>query len=138
MAAARRSGRCVCGAVTYTATVVKDEIGVCHCGVCRKMAAGPFMAVDVKDLEFADGAPVNRYDSSEWAHRTSCAKCGTLLAWHANDGSFTELAAFTLDEPPAGGLTTEIFVDEKPRHYAFAGETTKLTGAELMAMAKGE
>ena len=135
--AADRTGRCACGAVTYAVTVVKDEITACHCGVCRKMAAGPFLAVDVTDLAFAEGAPVRRYESSAWAHRTSCAECGTLLAWHANDGSFTELAAFTLDVAPAGGLTTEIFIDEKPHHYAFAGEATRLTGAQVFAMAEG-
>lgn len=133
-----RTGRCACGAVTFTVTVEKDEIGACHCSLCRKMAAGPFLAVDVKDLEYADGAPVRRYESSEWAYRTSCAECGTLLAWHARDGSMTELAAFTLDQPPAGGLTSEIFVDEKPHHYAFAGDTVKLTGAEVMALAQGK
>ena len=39
----------------------------------------------------------------------------------------------------ADGLSeTQIFVDEKPHHYAFAGDTVKLTGAEVMALAQGK
>ena len=134
---ADRTGRCVCGAVTYTATLKSDDIGVCHCGLCRRSSAGPFMAVDASAITFADGAPVTRYASSEWASRCFCATCGTSLAWISNDGKIIEIAAYTLDELPSGRLTTEIFVDDKPSHYDFAGDTQKLTGAEVIAMAQG-
>jgi len=137
MADDTRSGRCQCGAVTYQAEGAKNEVTACHCGVCRRMSAGPYLAVDVKNIVYAAGAPVKRYQSSDWAYRTFCAECGTLLAWHAVDDSFIELNAFTLDEAPEKGLTTEIFIDSKPQHYTFADETQKLTGAEVFAMAQG-
>lgn len=135
---AERTGRCLCGAVTYTATLKTEDVGVCHCGMCRKVSAGPFMAVDASAITFADGAPVTRYKSSDWASRCFCSKCGTALAWVSDDGKMVEIAAFTLDEAPHGKLALEIFVDEKPPHYDFAGDTHKMTGAEVMAMAQGE
>lgn len=40
----------------------------------------------------------------------------------------------TLDNPDGVVLKQEIFIDEKPDGYAFAGETAKMTGAEVFAM----
>ena len=39
-----RTGRCLCGAVTFTCSDV-DEIDCCHCDMCRRWAGGPFFAV---------------------------------------------------------------------------------------------
>ncbi|WMS42345.1 GFA family protein [Acuticoccus sp. MNP-M23] len=133
-----KTGRCQCGAVTFTTTLKKDDIGACHCSMCRRISAGPFIAVDAASLDFADGAPVTVYDSSEWATRSFCARCGTTLAWRSRDGAMIELNVFTLDEPPAVPLSTEIFIDQKPDTYAFAGDTHKMTGAEVMALAGGQ
>ncbi len=108
---AEHTGRCQCGAVTFTATLAKDTVTACHCNTCRRMYAGPYMAVDAASLDFADGAPVTVYNSSEWATRSFCASCGTTLAWRMNDGSMIELNVFALDNPPAEALSVEIFVD---------------------------
>ena len=35
-------------------------------------------------------------------------------------------------------MSTEIFIDQKPDTYAFAGETHKMTGAEVVALAQGQ
>ena len=39
-----------------------------------------------------------------------------------------------LDDQDGFVLDSEIFVDEQPPFYAFANETTKMTGAEVFAM----
>jgi len=132
---AEHTGRCQCGAVTFAVTLKQDTVTACHCTTCRRMHAGPYMGVDADSLEFAAGAPVTVYKSSEWATRSFCAKCGTSLAWRANDGSMIEVNLFALDNPPENPLGVEIFIDEKPDTYAFANETHKMTGAEVMALA---
>ena len=43
------------------------------------------------------------------------------------------LSAGALDDQSRLALTTEIFIDEKPLYYAFANETKKMTGAEVVA-----
>ncbi|MHA1569791.1 MAG: GFA family protein, partial [Alphaproteobacteria bacterium] len=41
------TGRCLCGAVRFTARKVGSEFGVCLCGICRKWGGGgPMFAVD--------------------------------------------------------------------------------------------
>jgi hypothetical protein len=37
-----RTGKCMCGAVSYTAKGVDKEIAACHCSMCRRWASGPF------------------------------------------------------------------------------------------------
>lgn len=133
----RRTGRCECGAVTYEATLKDGELHACHCPMCRRIVAGPFIGCDVSDITFAEGAPITVYQSSAWATRTFCARCGTALAWQALDGHFKAVGAWTLDEPPEKPLTLEIFIDAKPEGYAFAGDASKMTRAEIMAFIEG-
>ena len=138
MPTGEQSGGCQCGAVRYRAVVKDDDLHGCHCGICRHIAGGPFLGVDVSELEFDEGAALTRYKASEWATRTFCSRRGTALAWQTDDGHYQTVAAWTLDRAPEGSLTLEIFIEEKPAGYAFAGDATRMTGQELMAMAKGE
>ena len=43
-----------------------------------------------------------------------------------------------LDGLDGASFTTEIFIDEKPPYYSFAGERTRMTGAEVVAAFGGE
>ena len=38
-------GSCLCGSVTISASLLKNEMAACHCGMCRKWGGGPFMEV---------------------------------------------------------------------------------------------
>lgn len=127
------SGHCLCGAARFTARVTKDHADVCHCVMCRRWGAGPFIGVEVSDLAFADDAPLIRYRSSDWAERVSCSVCGGALAWRMQDGSMEAVPAGVFDPPLDLPIATEIFVDEKPAGYSFAGDTHKMTGAEVAA-----
>ena len=132
------SGRCLCGATRFTARPLKDHADACHCGMCRRWAGGPYVGVEVTDLSFADGAPLLVYRSSEWAERVSCGTCGGGLAWRMAAGSMANVP-LSVFEPPLGlPLTHEIYIDEKPSGYAFAGNTHKMTGAEVEAAFAGK
>ena len=43
--AKRHSGGCLCGAVRFEVTAPENTYDMCHCGMCRKWSAGPFMTV---------------------------------------------------------------------------------------------
>ena len=127
------TGRCLCGAVSYTAEDVETHFHGCHCSMCRRWTGGSAMAAAVGSVAFDGAENIARYDSSEWAERGFCRQCGSNLFYHLKGtdryimwvGSFDDQTPFKLDG--------EIFIDEKPDAYAFAGDHPRLTGAEFMA-----
>ncbi|UXU75218.1 MULTISPECIES: GFA family protein [unclassified Paracoccus (in: a-proteobacteria)] len=132
--AQRLTGSCLCGACTLTAAPASTEAGVCHCGMCRKFSGGMFIVADCSGtLEFAEGAPVSRFQSSEWGERVFCGRCGSSLAWLARDGSMAFVSIQAFDDPGRFAVTHELFIDCKPAGYALAGDTKTLTEAEFMA-----
>ena len=46
------TGKCLCGAVKFTAEDVPHQIGVCHCGQCRRVSSGPYFAVAAGSVSF--------------------------------------------------------------------------------------
>ncbi|WP_062229272.1 GFA family protein [Aureimonas frigidaquae] len=127
-------GGCLCGAVRFTATPAKLEMDVCHCGMCRKWSGGVFMCVPCgTDVAVEDGASLKSFASSQWGERVFCGNCGTSLFWRMQDGSATMVSLHAFDDGTPFRFAEEIFIDEKPGLYAFANDTRKLTGAQVMA-----
>ena len=119
-----RGGRCLCGAVRFTARPTSAEAVACHCGMSRRWSGGTPPYVQVEDVAFEPGAAAKAFASSGWGERLFCPTCGTSVD--------VSVAAF--DPPIDARLALEIFIDEKPAGYAFAGETRKMTGAEIVAL----
>lgn len=132
---ARASGGCLCGAVRYTAVPEKPEMDVCHCRMCRRWSGGVLMSVPCNDLVIEDERALGRYASSEWAERLFCKECGTSLFWRfQNDESGHVAVAFqSFDDLAPVSFAEEIFIDEKPALYEFAGARRRKTGAEIIA-----
>lgn len=132
--AMRRTGRCLCGAVTFEAEVEGTGHGACHCGMCRRWCGGaPLFTVHAADVTFGGGDGVTRYASSEWAERGFCAACGTALFYFFKPMGLYAMAAGAFDDAATFALGEEIFIDEKPDGYALAGDHPRLTGAEVAA-----
>lgn len=130
-----RTGRCLCGAVTFTVSGAGNELGVCHCEMCRRWAGGAWPVLHGKwPVAFTGEEHIVRYKSSDWAERGFCGKCGTNLFYHLLDRDEYALSAGALDDQSGLTLTGQIFIDEKPEWYAFANDTPKMTGAEVFAM----
>ena len=133
-----RTGACLCGAVSFRATDVQTEVGVCHCGMCRRWVGGPFIASTVRNAKFEGAEHVEVFKSSDWAERAFCEECGSPL-WYrvtapgAMHGQ-TQMAAGLFDNAAGGELKLEVFIDKKPEGYAFEGERRQMTEAEVMAM----
>ena len=128
------SGGCLCGTVRFTATPEGREIGACHCSMCRKWAAGPFLVLDCADtLTVDDPTHLGVYRSSDWAERCFCKVCGTPLFYKLIAQNMYFVSAEAFDDRSGYALKSEIFIDEKPAYYAFANKTHTMTGAEVFA-----
>ena len=127
-------GHCLCGAVTLRATPVRRHVEACHCTMCRRWSGLAFLGVQCgTDVEFEGEEHVVRYRSSDWAERGFCGRCGSSLFYrYLPSGNYGLLAGLFPDYAFLP-LNEEIFIDEKPAYYAFAADSEKLTGAEVMA-----
>lgn len=131
------AGQCLCGAVTVKTENFDPNVGVCHCSMCRKWTGGPFMATDCgKDVRFTGVENIIRYDSSSWAERGFCNKCGTHLFYYLKPQSQYFMAVGLFDNVPDITFDHQVFIDEKPAYYCFAEETRNMTGAEIFAAAE--
>lgn len=129
------SGHCLCGAVTLVANTATSKMSACHCGSCRRWGGGPFMEVECgSDVEFTGDENISIYDSSKWAERGFCNKCGTHLFYRLKASQQHMVPVGLLDGDPDRKFVRQVFIDEKPDDYKFADETENLTGAELFAM----
>ena len=127
------SGRCLCGAVRYTAEGVEPHFHSCHCNMCRRWSGGPAMAASVASIAFDDDGAIGRYDSSAWAERGFCAKCGSHLFYRLKADERYFVPAGIFDEEKSFVFDHQVFIDEKPPFYTFSNQTHDMTGAELFA-----
>lgn len=127
------TGGCLCGAVRFSASGVEASYHACHCGMCRRWAGGPLMAATVGGIEFEREDDVVRHDSSEWAQRGFCGRCGSNLFYYLKPAKSYAVSVGAFDDSQAFRLAGEIFVDHQPPGYRFAGELSRMTEAEVLA-----
>lgn len=126
------SGKCLCGAVTVHATLKSHQVSACHCGMCRTWNGGPAMVVMAEDVRVNDESALGVYQSSPWLERVFCKHCGTHLLTRTLDGSFYGISAGILEHQEALTLARQIFIDKKPKWYAFSETTQNLTEADYL------
>lgn len=134
------SGKCVCGAVSYSISKDKSEFGACHCSTCRRWSGGVFLGLEVKpdEISFEGEEHLTRYSSSQWAERAFCSKCGASMYYRITapgpyEGVY-HLGVGTLDSCDDMRLSEQLFIDQKPNGYSFAEKTHNLTQAQFEAM----
>ncbi|MEZ4704411.1 MAG: GFA family protein [Bdellovibrionota bacterium] len=128
-------GSCLCKKVKATATHVPHKIGVCHCGMCRKWAGGPFFCVNVgTDVVFKGTENIALYDSSEWAERGFCKSCGTHIFYRLKSNQHHFMAVGFFDSEQPFQFDHQIFIDKKPSYYEFLNQTSTMTEEEVFAM----
>ena len=130
----RMDGGCLCGAVQVVANEASSDFGACHCGTCRRWGGGPFLAVDCGvEVHFEGEKHIQVFDSSAWAERGFCGRCGTHLFYRIKESGQTILPVGLFGLQTGFAFDRQVFVDHKPDYYDFANETTKLTEAEIFA-----
>ncbi len=132
------SGQCLCGAVRYVADGVDAHVHVCHCSMCRRWSGGPLFATRVGAVSFDGEEHIVRYDSSHWAERGFCGRCGTSLFYRLKDADDYVLCTGSFDDQTVFRVAGEIYIDEKPAGYDLAGDHPRLTGEQFLASLRGE
>ena len=126
-------GSCLCGAVKVTVKNMKNNVDVCHCGMCRKWGGGPFMCVDCgSDVTFVGQENITVYDSSDWAERGFCKKCGSHLFYRLKEVNDHQVPVGLFDEQKNYHFELQVYIDQKPAFYDFANETKEMTEAEVI------
>ncbi|MEM6579821.1 MAG: GFA family protein [Pseudomonadota bacterium] len=81
----KTSGACFCGAITYTATINEDFVGVCHCRDCQIFGGSAFRMVALAkpdEFKITHGEP-KYFDKMSATGNTRrmvfCGECGTHL-----------------------------------------------------------
>ncbi|MEE4240772.1 MAG: GFA family protein [Desulfopila sp.] len=128
-------GSCLCGATGIEARKISASLGACHCGMCRKWGGGPLLAVDCgTEVTLKGEENISIFESSEWAERAFCKKCGTHLFYRLKENMQYIVPAGLLNlDADKFIFDHQIFIDEKPLYYQFANETMTMTGAEVFA-----
>ncbi|WP_425418132.1 GFA family protein [Oricola indica] len=115
----KRSGRCHCGAVTYSVDGPVRAVHFCHCEQCRRQA-GHFVAATACDddqLTVTGSENLSWYAASDTARRGFCKTCGSLLFWKANDSDRTAIMAGSFDKPTGLVAGHHIHVADKGDYY---------------------
>jgi len=132
--ARKREGRCLCGAVSMIAHTSSDEISACHCNMCRRWAGTALVVLHCGTSVEIDGEEhVSVFDSSEWAQRGFCTRCGTNLYYRLKGAGTYSIPVGLFADDAALEFTQQIFFDEKPAYFNYVENTEKYTGAEVMA-----
>ncbi len=131
-----RGGGCLCGAVRFEIAVPEAKFSVCHCGMCRRWSAGPFMAVHCPGpAKFTNDAGLTWYRGSKWGERGFCGRCGSSLFWRLanHPTAMLGVSAEAFDDADDLRLDRHLYADAQPARYAFADHRPRLTEAQCLA-----
>ena len=95
------TGRCLCGAVRFSADSPPRDVHHCHCGMCRRATGAAFATLAWfrrDEIVWIEGEPA-RYRSSSIAERGFCARCGTSLTLHYDGSDQVAILLGALDRP---------------------------------------
>lgn len=129
----KAEGKCLCGAVMFSADDVGSELSICHCSMCRRWVGGPTFSIAAKGVVFRGEENIQRYSSSAAAERGFCRICGSNLFYRSKETGQYVLGMGVIDNQAPFRIAGEIYVDQKPPGYEFAGTHPRLTEEEVLA-----
>ena len=103
-------GGCFCGAIRYRIADGDYPSVNCHCSMCRRTSAAPFvtwLVAPKSSFEYTRGTP-KVLESSSRGTRYFCAECGTPIACEVHEhADNVDITVCSLDHPeqhpPAAG-----------------------------------
>ncbi len=115
-------GRCECGAVLFEVKDARPEVTVCHCGQCRRTSGHLWASTVVADddLVFQSEEALVWYESSDFAKRGFCGRCGSSLFYKMHNEPHIAVAAGCFDDPTGLSITKHIFAKDKGDYYDIA------------------
>ena len=131
----KKTGSCLCGSVHIVALNPSNKVGACHCGMCRKWGGGPFMEIDCgTEVTFEGEENISVYNSSSWAERGFCKKCGSHLFYRLKESKQHMLPVGIFDDQENFVFESQVFIDRKPSFYSFSNKTNDMTEKEIFEM----
>lgn len=128
----------MCGAVRFTLAEAPARFSACHCEMCRRWAGSAMLAFHVlpEAIRFSNEAQIRTLQSSDWAERAWCGRCGSGLYYRLTmEGAPGEYAipVGLLDEGADLEFTHEIYADKALGCFSYAGDHPRRTRAETLA-----
>lgn len=113
------TGSCLCGGVAFTLSGPKRHAVACHCIQCRKTTGHYWSATAVAtdDLNLIRSDTLAWYQSSDFARRGFCQRCGSTLFYERNGTGRTAISAGALDTPTGITEDEHIFTADKGDYY---------------------
>ncbi len=119
-----RTGRCLCGHVSYVLKSEPRAVAICHCTHCQKQSGSLFsfnLVVRESDYEQSGETKVyvDKGDSGQPVYRHFCEKCGSgILAKTALAPGKVVVKGGTLDNPDGLQPNSEIYTDHAAQWLA--------------------
>ncbi|CAD7033855.1 GFA family protein [Pseudorhizobium halotolerans] len=115
----KKSGRCLCGTVSFVTSGPLEDLTACHCSQCRRQTGLYYTATRLKvaNLRIAGEDGVRWYRASAQARRGFCATCGSALFWKEDDADDISVLAGAFDQPSSLTMGCHIFCDDKADFY---------------------
>lgn len=129
-------GHCLCGAVQITLEAPKDHLEICHCEMCRRWGGAFYAALEGESFAITGEAAISTFQSSDWAERAFCGKCGSNLWYRFLPTGNRSFLAGLFSDADCLGVSREIFVDERAAWAELPGDQKRQTGEEVIAEAK--
>lgn len=116
-----RTGRCLCGQVTYEVTGDPIATAVCHCDHCQRQSGGAFSVnLVIHESQLAVSGDLTTYvetgenDDGEYVHRRFCPNCGSPIvsALLGTDG-VVAVKVGTLDDRSDVTPMVEVWCDDR-------------------------
>ena len=86
------------------------------------------------EISFTGEDAITVYNSSDWAERGFCAKCGSHLFYRLKESKQHMVPAGLFDDQENFVFESQVLIDQKPAFYSFSNKTNDMTEAEVFAM----
>ena len=126
-------GHCLCGAVSVRVTGHGGFTGACHCRMCQRWSGALFVSFNAPADAVTVTGEVTRYQSTPFAERAFCPRCGSHLWMRNTDGDSYDLMPGLFDAARDIPLQSEIYTDRALPGLALAGDHRRATRAQYEA-----
>ncbi len=128
-----RSGRCLCGSVTFKLKAEPLAARICWCRDCQHLAANGtvnvLVATEALEVTGAIASYTKTADSGNQISRQFCPNCGTqLFGLSSGRPQFRVVRAGNLDEPSSIRPTTNIWTASAPTWACLDSSLENLAG----------
>jgi len=83
------------------------------------------------DVSFEGEENISVFNSSAWAERGFCNKCGSHLFYRLKESKQYIMLAGRFDDQEMFVFDNQVFIDKKPSFYSFTNKINDMTEAEV-------